>query len=400
MTRSLLPLLLTTLTGAAMAATLDEGIAAMKVERLPEAELIFHQVLADQPDDVETLARLATVQGWQKKYPESVASWERAISLATERMDLRIGLARTCYWSGNYARARRNLTYILAAQPENVEALTLAGDVAAADGDPGVAVWSYREAQRREPANPDVTAKLQRFELGVGSEGSASKRWRLDSTIGFDRFSTPVRDQEQSAATQLSRSLTAGWTVGGGIEWLEPYKVQEQRYNVEASWAPNLDWLLSFRLAASSGPEILPKRELIAGMEFHQLKTIAPTFQVHYRNYSGLEATTSTFGTWVSLEDKGMLHVAWAITGYTNQDTTHVAIARWTRDINRWHPMAILSYGTENLPPEARTQVASLAIGAGYDVDPVLRLNVNGSLEDRRRQYSRQGFTVGVTAKF
>lgn len=140
----------------------QKGLKLKKDGKFAAAAEVFSDILAKKPKDADALEQLATLQGWLGKHDEALATWRKALALAPDNSDYRLGLARVLYWKQDFKGSLKELDAVLDAAPESVEALTLDGDVLLAAGRAPEARKAYLKAQALAPDDAELAKKLER----------------------------------------------------------------------------------------------------------------------------------------------------------------------------------------------------------------------------------------------
>jgi cytochrome c-type biogenesis protein CcmH/NrfG len=146
------------------ASRFGDAVRLKKAGKHAAAAAAFQAIVDSEPKNVDALEQLATLQGWLAKHDEALMTWRKALSLAPENSDLRLGLARVLYWKGETKSSLKELAAVLVSQPESAEAWTLNGDVLLADGRPGEARKAYKKAKSLAPKDGEIDKKLARTE--------------------------------------------------------------------------------------------------------------------------------------------------------------------------------------------------------------------------------------------
>ena len=178
-----------------LAASYEEGLRLKSQQQLARAAVVFAEVAAREPSNALAREQLAVVLGWQNRFPESIAAWREAITLAPTKPDYHVGLARVQYWSADRAAALRSLDTALGIAPDNVEALKLKGDVLMADHDPLGARTAYQQAQQLDPHDAELETRIAR--------AVAPLLWRLDAG-GFYRGSGLLSTERRQKPEQIA----------------------------------------------------------------------------------------------------------------------------------------------------------------------------------------------------
>lgn len=155
----------------------DAGLDALSRGELPEAERILTGVLKKRPRDPDVLGGIGRVLIRQGKEDEAQkwlaqaarndpANRERWVAMGSNAMVAgRLRKAGEFDAAGKPAAAEQELRAVLAAQPDNVDAIVLLGSVRYRQGDLGEAETLLRDGLRREPDNGTASRALVRLLL-------------------------------------------------------------------------------------------------------------------------------------------------------------------------------------------------------------------------------------------
>jgi len=164
-------------------------IASVRISqhRFSEAEAILLELVAEEPDKAPLFYNLGIAQFYQDKWGEAQQSFDRALSLGLKTRDNLAYLTRSLHrlgrmseaiesgsrWmaeakddaskaylallemdDGNMPRARELAQEVLARDPENLHASTVAGTYSVEEQDMEAAERFFNNVLRREPENP------------------------------------------------------------------------------------------------------------------------------------------------------------------------------------------------------------------------------------------------------
>ena len=384
----------------AAAATLEEGLALKRQEKLAEAAAVFAELVRARPGDAAALEQLATVQGWLGQHDEAIATWSRLIALAPKEPSFQLGRARVRYWKGALAQARAELELILQGAPKDLDALLLAGDVALAQGDRDGARDRYQRAQEHAPGDAAIAGKLARTQ--------AAPRFRLDLGGELDGFG------DYDAAHPSSRGLEGGWflqlgarisddlTVGAGVEELRWFGQRDRRLNLVVDLRLSPDLLLSARGAFTPSHHFLAAWEAGAGAELRVSGPWTALFAAKHLSYADNEVTLLQPGARFEsgpFSAQGQAVVALASQG----DPTGAGILRlgWAfgDELSTWLGG---SYGKEALSTTTGTSFALVGAaftGVSWALSPGFGLRLDLGYERRQDAHQKYSGALGLTFK-
>jgi len=102
---------------------LERGIAFKIDGRYEEAATELNQLLEEDPNSSDGHHQLGLVYGFIGDFDVSLEHLQRAVTLASSRIDMRTDLALTYSMLGMYDEAAREFKEVLARDPENKRAL-------------------------------------------------------------------------------------------------------------------------------------------------------------------------------------------------------------------------------------------------------------------------------------
>jgi YaiO family outer membrane protein len=397
--RPLAPLLLSTVIPLA-AATMEEGLAFKRAQRLPEAAKAFAELVAANPADVDALEQLATVTAWMGNHAEALPLWDRAIALAPQYHGLQVSRARLLYWMGYLDQAQAALDrYVIAADGpcrRDFDAWILVGDVYRARHLNAKAYGAYQQALAIDPEWQQVQARLQHV--------APPFRWRVDAGAMFDDYdpanATVVqRDREQTAYLQAGYRLTEALTLAGGTDYAHQFGQVDWRWNIEAYWSPDEEWAFHGRVATTPDADVLSRWEALLGADWQRLPGLTPLLSIRTADYADERIVTYMPGIRV-----GEAITAEARLYYTTSDTNDATMAGMLRlgtsIAERWHPYVLGSFGEENQPPVGVARTATGAAGVVVDLSGAVSLRLDGLYEWREDIHTRVSLGGGVTLRF
>lgn len=106
---------------------MSRGVRLQQAGDFAGAQRAYESALQLNPDSVEALANLGTVLVHQGKLGEAIGSYTKALAINRNLAAVRFQLAFAYFQTGQFDAARRELTQVLDAQPENSKARHLLG---------------------------------------------------------------------------------------------------------------------------------------------------------------------------------------------------------------------------------------------------------------------------------
>lgn len=297
---------------------------------------------------------------------------ERALAeakrLAPTYADVDVARARVAFFRGDLAGAEQQLAPLLAAQPPNADARTLADQIAAA---------------RRAPAAP--------------AAAEASARWRLDlgATYG-DR----TKGLSSTRIGQAALSRTAdGLTVGGSVEHARQFGASDTY--VEGLLASRWGYVA---LGGTPNADFRPEWAIRAGL-VSSARAIGGGWSAQLA-VDGGHAHYPTGGVWslhpsltVARGEALSLTARWInVIDETDEYRTGYALRGGWRPV----PRLLLSAGWSHAPESSEgvtVRVKATSLGVAFDLSDDLTLRLDGVHEDRPA-YDQNLVSVGVTRRF
>ncbi|WP_144113424.1 cellulose synthase subunit BcsC-related outer membrane protein [Paraburkholderia sp. BCC1886] len=183
--------------------TVGDGFAALDRNDVATARSKFAAVLANSPNDTDALGGMGIVELKQEHFTEARNYLERA-SRSGNPARWKTALDSATYWSytsdaigarsnGQFAQAKSLFERAIAANPSDVTAQVLLGEMLLANHDPAGAEQAYRMALRRQADNPDAIR---------GLVGSLAAQGRGDEAL---QFANQLNTEQQSKAGGINR---------------------------------------------------------------------------------------------------------------------------------------------------------------------------------------------------
>jgi len=119
--------------------------------RFADAERVYTQIVAELPDSPESYVNLALVQARQNAFDRALTSLSRGLARLPGSEILLVRLGHTYLVSGQVPQALETMDKVLAADPQNVDALTVGAGILDAMGRKAEARSYYERALAVEP---------------------------------------------------------------------------------------------------------------------------------------------------------------------------------------------------------------------------------------------------------
>jgi YaiO family outer membrane protein len=375
---------------AASAASLEEGLELKKQQKLAEAESVFAAVVAERPDDAAALEQWATVLGWLGRFDDAIAAWRRALEQKPENPRYVTGLARVLYWKGELAPARARLDALLAAAPDDTDALTLAGDVCSAQRDVACARSDYARAQALAPS-AELSRKL--------ANAVEPPRFRLDGGGVLDGYNTD-RGLEGSFFLQGSWQALAELVLSAGYEQLHQFGAVDHRANAGFFLHPFAALLLNGRVAISPTADTIAPWEASGGADLSIAGPVTGTAMVRHLDFPNQGVTIFGAGARLDFERTSIV-LQGGLVYSTAADLQGYGLGRLERALGEnWRAYVGLSYGAQAqllLPTATATDVVA---GVQWQIDPTWAVRLDYTYEKYGDFYTRNSIGSALTCKF
>jgi len=348
----------------------------------------------DDPRDAAALTQWATLLGWLNKYDESIAAWRRVLELKPGDPDASMGLARVQYWKGEYRPARAQLETVLQAQPANVDALVLCGDISLAAHDRSGARDCYRRAKAADPSNDAVDVKLAR------TEGPPARR--VDAGGGLDSYSN-FRGTEGMFFAQCSLQAAENFVASVGYEQLHQFGEVDHRVNGTGYLNVGDSLTFSGRFAWSPTAKTIAAWELTGGPEWRISQAFSTLLTIRHLDFTGNGVTIFSAGVRLNRGSASLL-LQGGPTYSTVNPLTGFGSARLEYGFtDATHGYAGFSRGgeTQQFQGVTTTEITTdVTAGVTFQLDPRWGLRFDYMFEDRQDTYTRHTLGSAVTVRF
>lgn len=162
----------------------------------------FREVAARHPDEPQLQLNYARLLSWADRPAEAIPAYRRYLE-AEDDPAVRLEMARAISWAGDYAAARREVEAVLAAEPDNVAALALLGDIFRWTDNPDAARDHYERALALDPAHEAARTGLDELDK------IAAQRAREEAFYNLAHMRTVAAESpgDERARLQLARLL-------------------------------------------------------------------------------------------------------------------------------------------------------------------------------------------------
>jgi YaiO family outer membrane protein len=380
---------------AANAETFEEGLRLKTAGQIEAAAAAFSAALARNPNDSRTLEQLAIVQGWLEQYDASITSWRRLIARTPEAAAAHTGLARILYWQGDRAAALAAVNVALQLEPDNVEALTLKGDIQLANGQRNEARASFERVRALAGDSEELERKL--------AASAEPLRWRIDFGLNMDNFSA-LRTTENTSFTQV------GYRASDATTWYFRGERFDNFGAVDSTFSTGIYHLFNPKLLLQAELGFTPDDVNFRPSEMLSLNgdvllngPIQPLIGLRYARYDqGLsqgDVWTATPGVRI-LTGWSNIELRHGVSRNLDDSTTGVSQLKliFERTATTYYTFAAV--GREASPPLPVAKLRVIGAGISHALTPAWSIRMDLAYEDRRNTYERGNIGFGMSFRF
>jgi tetratricopeptide (TPR) repeat protein len=191
-------------------ANLQRAEALVAAGHLSEAEAVYRQLVAREPDSRPARLGLARTLLWQLRHAEARQQFAILLERNERDVEARLGLATLEYWSGDSRRARQQLRRLLVTQPGNEEALRMLSEIESAIR-PGwsAGIEAIDDDQPMQTVGTDARAYFFADPLTMIEVGAGSVSLDAGETVFQEQVSVPWAEVSVSSSFPRTR-LGAG----------------------------------------------------------------------------------------------------------------------------------------------------------------------------------------------
>jgi tetratricopeptide (TPR) repeat protein/SAM-dependent methyltransferase len=156
----------------------DMGDQHAQAGDVAQAESLYHQALASDPNDIITLHRLGHLATRTGRVDDALALFNRAIGINRHVPELYMGMAAACHAAGRLEDAASHCAEAARVRPDYAEAHLEQGNVLMELNRPTDAVLCYRRAATSRPGYTQALVNLGRALYGLGKPEEAIEAWQ------------------------------------------------------------------------------------------------------------------------------------------------------------------------------------------------------------------------------
>jgi tetratricopeptide (TPR) repeat protein len=178
-----------------------EAIALTDARKYDEAEALYREILAKQPDIPEALENLAYVSVQKEDWPSAQESYEKLLELQPDDTEVMTALAMVYQRSGQDEKATEMMGRAAEANPADAVAQFNRGALLLNSGDSAGAAEAFQKALAADPSLNEAHYYLGTILVGQGQIPQAIEH--LETYLA----SNPAKEQNAATARKLLEAL-------------------------------------------------------------------------------------------------------------------------------------------------------------------------------------------------
>jgi tetratricopeptide (TPR) repeat protein len=196
----------------ALAASAKTASQHLKAGRIAEAEAMYRQLLAAEPEHHEALFNMATILCQQKKYDEAIACCRKVIDKTPDMVMAHNNLGNIYFEQKDLVNALASYRHALELGGRNVELYNNVGNVLKEQGEFDEALANYNKALKLQPRSAAVISNIGEIYRSLN---------RFDDAIAQYRKALAIESKFAQAQWNLSMSLFTLGDYKAGFPWYE-----------------------------------------------------------------------------------------------------------------------------------------------------------------------------------
>jgi YaiO family outer membrane protein len=246
-----------------------------------EALKRFQALAASNPDDIEARLWIARLHAWLG-HPERAADvYQSIVAAQPQNVDALLGLGEALTADSRFREAAEALTRAEALAADRPAILTAQGRMHRAAGRTTLALAYYERALALEPGNTDARMALDSLR--------AERAHRFEATYNFERFSTDAPDTHAGTIEVNARTSDAV-RVFGGYQHVRKFSRDEDRVGGGLEWVARRDLRLRAGGLFSGNALVLPEADTSVSLDYYRAR-VAWLASIRYLRFD----TSSTF---------------------------------------------------------------------------------------------------------
>ncbi|TNE69262.1 MAG: tetratricopeptide repeat protein [Bacteroidetes bacterium] len=193
--------------------TLAQARHMAETGQYKQAELLYDQLLRQEPDNLQALVGAGYNYSWSKDYDKARLKFERALSLDARNAEALIGQGYNNAWAGKYEVAKHSFEALRTADPENPEGLKGLGYVHLWAGQPAAAETYFMTLTRNYP--DEVEYRIALAQVYLAKHELKNARIALQSALQLDssnRTANELMKRTKGMAAPLELDIWGGYS--------------------------------------------------------------------------------------------------------------------------------------------------------------------------------------------
>ena len=377
----------------------EQARAAIKAERLSQAEQLLRSQLALHQDDEEARFLLARVLAWQRQYAGSITEYDRLLASAPANSDYLLGKGQVLVWNSLAVEALPLLARARELAPDYEDVWRLEIEALAQSGQPVRAAEMRMLAQQRFPgaqwsaktaeATPSTAPSVLRsaLELGITSEGLSNPYagWRSAYVEGEHQFGERKTIYGSLRETQrfglLDNEVQAGVYYPLGETWTSLF---------EATASPTHNVLARYSALAQVIKKLGYGWNVHAGIRHNEYSTLNSNVSVltAERYWSNWRAAYSLYTGKPEGGGAASSHVIALDYYYGERSSFGISLADG-REVAGLGPLGVLT-----------TDVRALVLRGRHWLTRDWAVSYEGAYQEQGTLYTRRGVRIGLRRAF
>ncbi len=349
----------------------------------------FQALAALNPDDIEARLWIARLHV-QLRHPQRAADvYQSIVAAQPQNVDALLGLGDALAMAARFREGAEALSRAEALAPDRPAILTAQGRLHRAAGRSTLALAYFQRALALEPGNAEAQLALDALR--------AERAHRLEGTYDFERFST---DDPDTHAGTIEVNARAGDAVRlfAGYQHLRKFSRDEDRGGGGIEWFVRRDFRLRAGAFFSGNALNLPEADAAFDLEYHRTRVVWLA-AIRYLDFDSSSTFIWSPGLTVSLHDRLAVTARYyhsesdftefqPVTGndgYSLKATGRVGRRLW---VNGGYARGF--EGLTLITSERTTQFAADNLSAGVRFDATPFTSIGGLYEFQWREFDTQ----------